>query len=212
MTPRRGSNGSLLPGAALATMVAGALAMVGAPAVDGAFAPEIRARFPEVRSHEEGPPAGHTGGFGEPTCHACHLEYEVNGADGLLTLEGWPKTYRAGESYTLTVSLQAEGMPRAGFQLAVRTSQGGLQAGTLVPIDGLVVVRDSAGVSYAQQTRDGSRVADGRSASWVLSWTAPDGAGPVQVDLAANSANGDNSPFGDLIFQRTWSAAPESER
>lgn len=201
MNERRGSRGSLRPGALIGLMIAGALASAGASASPDRPAPV----------HAEGPPLGHTGGFGEPTCRVCHAEYDVNVPGGVLALEGWPERYRPGERYTLTVVLDAEGTESAGFQLAVRDDRG-RQAGRLDVLDPRAQVRDSAGVSYAHQTADGAAVAAGRTASWTLVWTAPSEAHDVHVDLAANSANGDNSPFGDLIYQRRWSARPATQR
>lgn len=169
----------------------GALAWAGAPAV--------------AAWHVEGPPAGHTGGFGEPTCQACHTEYELNLAGGRLSLEGWPGTYLPGETYTLSVVLDAPDMTLAGFQLSVR-DESGAQAGELRPVDTRVAVADSQGVSYAQHAAAGTDVTDGRTAVWTLSWVAPAHGNPVRAHVAANSANGDNSPFGDLIYVASWAA------
>ena len=67
---------------------------------------------------------------------------------------------------------------------------------------------DSAGV-FAHHTLEGSRVDDPARASWSLTWTAPDTGerGAVAVHAAANSGNGDDSPFGDLVY--TWSGRVE---
>ena len=188
-------------------MIAGALVSAGASASpsggDGRPAPGVM--------HAEGPPLGHTGGFGEPTCRICHAEYDLNLPGGSVRLEGWPETYGPGERYTLTVVLEAEAKSRAGFQLAIRADDGA-QAGRLEAIDDRVAVHDSAAVFYAQQTVRSSDVEDGRTASWTIVWTAPDGDATVRADVAANSANGDNSPFGDLIYQRRWSAGVATKR
>jgi hypothetical protein len=157
-------------------------------------------------AYAEGPPAGHTGGFGEPTCQACHTEYALNLQGGSLNLEGWPEPFEPGRAYTLTVVLDAEGMALAGFQLAVRDPDG-RQAGRLRPVDNRVAVVDSGGVSYAQQTEAGSRAGHARTVRWQLEWTAPEVGPSVEVHVAANSANGDDSPFGDLVYADRWSAA-----
>ena len=99
-------------------------------------------------------------------------------------------------------------MSLAGFQLSVRDASGA-QAGQLLPVDTRVAVADSQGVSYAQHTMAGTEVADGRRAVWTLSWVAPDHGQPVHAHVAANSANGDNSPFGDLIYVGSWTAGAD---
>ena len=54
---------------------------------------------------------------------------------------------------------------------------------------------------YVQQVARGAEVGDPELATWSFQWTAPsDAAGPVVFHAAANSANGDNSPLGDLVY------------
>lgn len=181
--------------------VAGTLALAGVfVTVLGGGAVET----PDARTrYAQAPPPGHTGGFGEPTCQVCHLEYELNVEGGSLRLEGWPEPFEPGRAYPLAVVLSADGMVLAGFQLAVRDAEG-RQAGRLRPVDDRVAVVDSGGVSYAQQTEAGS-VADGaRTVRWDLEWVAPHGIPSADVHVAANSANGDDSPFGDLIYSGGW--------
>lgn len=180
-----------MPGAA--ALLAGALVCSGASAT--------------AAWHAEGPPAGHTGGFGEPTCQACHAEYALNPAGATLALEGWPERYEAGRDYVLTVALHSRDMERAGFQLAIRDEEG-RQAGRLAGVDARVAVTDSAGIAYAQHTAAGSSVEGGQTQYWTLSWTAPLHGRPLMAHVAANSANGDDSPFGDLIYAGVWQASP----
>lgn len=154
-------------------------------------------------AHREGPPPGHTGGFGEPTCQVCHQEYGLNEGEGSLVLRGLPDRIEAGTTYSLELILSARGTDVAGFQLATRTSDG-RQAGTLSPIGPGMAVDTAEGpagrLHYLRHTRAGTR-ADGREAYWSFSWTAPRTLPEsVRFDAAANSANGDNSPFGDLVF------------
>ncbi len=149
--------------------------------------------------HAEAPPAGHTGGFGEPTCLACHDAYPLNEPGGSLTIEGLPDAYRGGEEYTLTVVLSVPETVRAGFQLSARLADG-RQAGRWVSLDRRVSVADSGGVSYARTTLDGTEPQSPEQATWSLSWVAPVAGGAVHFHVAANSGNGDNSPFGDLVY------------
>ena len=151
-----------------------------------------------------GPPPGHTGGFGEPTCYACHYDAEPNTGPGSLALRGLEAGYQPGATRRITVELASPGMRRGGFELAVRFASGpaaGQQAGTLRALDERVAVTDSAGVQYAHHVEVGSDLVAPDTARWVLAWTAPEDGGDVVVfHMAANAANDDLSPFGDLIF------------
>jgi hypothetical protein len=111
-------------------------------------------------------------------------------------------------------------MLSAGFQLAARFARGsapGTQAGTLEPVDGrTAIVWDTVGhVAYIEHTRTGTAVADG-SAHWVFRWTAPPATaaapGAVVFHVAANAANDDDSPLGDLIYAASIEAGREELR
>ena len=172
------------------TAMAATLALTGVAAIS-AFNPE-------------GPPLGHTGGFGEPTCITCHEGSDLNAFGGRLTIEGLPNEYVQGERYLLTVLLEAEETDLAGFQLAVRYGTGGkegLNAGEIHPIDDRVSIsRSTKGVQYAHQTRQGSSMSAPDSTSWSMQWIAPSTGNSVVFHVAANSGNGDNSPLSDLVY------------
>lgn len=145
------------------------------------------------------PPLAHTGGFGEPTCHVCHNEFELGFPGGSLELSGLPGAWEPGRSYSVVVTLQSDGMEVAGFQLAARFSDG-RPAGTLAALDARAVVTDSTGIPYARQAQGGAIPESSRLARWRLEWTAPGQGGAVHFHAVANSGNGDTSPFGDLIY------------
>jgi len=154
-----------------------------------------------------GPPPAHTGGFGEPTCYACHMESGPNTGEGTLVLRGLDGVYKPGTAHRIAVELTSPQMRRGGFQLAVRFAEGpaaGKQAGTLRAVDeGVAVTTDSTGIQYAHHLETGTELVAPGTARWTLEWTAPpDGAeGDVVVfHIAANAADDDASPFGDLIF------------
>jgi hypothetical protein len=130
---------------------------------------------------------------------ACHTEYGLNEPGGTLTLEGLPASWAPGKRYAVAVVLRSEEMSVAGFQLSARFADG-RSAGTLSPLGPRVAVVDSTGVPYAQHATEGTGVESPDIARWRVSWQAPPGAGAVTFNAAANSANGDNSPFGDLIY------------
>ena len=159
------------------------------------------------RAYAETPPAGYTGGFGEPTCAFCHGDYDP-AAEGLV-LAGLPERYQPGASYRIKLTLVDEFMVLAGFEAAVRFADGpraGAQAGALAPADSLSTATDSAGVTYVHH-RPGGVPTPERRAVWNLDWTAPTEGGAVVLNAAANAANGDLSPLGDVIVTGAFESA-----
>lgn len=162
-------------------------------------------------AYRTGPPAGHTGGFGEPTCAACHWsEKDGDRVPAALTVEA-PARYERGATYELTVRLDDPALRAAGFQLSARFAEGtaaGAQAGDLAALDSTVlVVTTRAGVSYASHTAAGTLPEREGEASWVVRWTAP-AAGAVVFHASANAANDDASPLGDRIHTAKTRAVP----
>lgn len=170
-----------------------------------------------ARAYLTGPPPGHTGGFGEPDCTACHFDAPVNPEGGELRVGGLPDRYAPGKTYRLRVTLEAPELGRAGFQLAARFGKGdrrGTSAGTLTARDSTVQVisgdeSDGDGepeqdLHYVQHTEAGSGQparASAGSYAWSVRWTAPKAPdGPVLFHASANAANDDASEFGDRVF------------
>ena len=171
----------------------------------------------------DGPPVAHTGGFGEPTCRACHKDEPLNDPGGSLRIEGLPQRYEPGRTYVLTVVLRRSGMGRAGFELSTRVADGpeaGSQAGALETSDARASVVPGPppkAVQYAEQTREGCSVS-GPETRWALRWRSPanaaegakdrgvegGGRGDVLIHVAANAANYDDSPLGDFIYVGEW--------
>jgi hypothetical protein len=187
----------------------------GAALLSGCIAAGLARGAPaSAPGHPYGPPPGHTGGFGEPTCRACHDSEEHNAPGGTLHVEGFPAEYLPGRRYTLVVTLRRQEMLRAGFQLAIRYASGdsaGRQAGALPGNEPRIeVVREPvSGVSYAHQNFPGSEATDG-GAAWRLAWLAPAAAagGPVVLHISANAANDDNSPLGDYVYSDSATSRP----
>jgi hypothetical protein len=166
-----------------------------------------------VASHgyAEGAPPGFSGGFKEESCHACHFHAEPNSGPGRVAIEGVPSTFLPGERYTLTITLRRAGMKLAGFQLAARFTDGGAQAGTIVPGPGdaeRVAVETQAGVQYAGHKRAGTLVGAADQAAWTIVWTAPKGGGPVIFQVSANAADGNDGADGDFVYTSTAQSAP----
>jgi Reeler domain len=164
---------------------------------------------------KEGPYPNVTGGFGEQSCHLCHLDNPVGAAGGKLEISGVPRTYAAGQQYQVTVSLTRDGMRRGGFEIAARFATGrhkGKQAGTWRVIDARMQVIPGAadpGLTFVQHNLAGSRTTTPGINAWTIEWTAPSPASDsVQFNVAANASNNDDSPLGDYIYLRMVRSAP----
>lgn len=178
----------------------------------GAAAP-LAAAAGYLSAYPDGPPPATTGGFGEPTCVSCHFASTPDSL-GSLRLRGLPAAPEPGRTYALIVELAREDMLAAGFELSARFACGparGRQAGAFRVLGDDVAVTRQAGVDYVHQTLAGSAPSTPGVARWRIEWTAP-GERPARVHfhLAANAANGDESPLGDRVYAlvETIGAAP----
>ena len=155
------------------------------------------------------PPLAHTGGFGEPTCLACHFDGELNDSAGSLTIEGMPSRYTPGGRYRLVITVRHAELKLAGFELAARFAAGAdsaKQAGTLVATDDRVGVTpdDASRIQYAHHLRSGTTPLSAGTGRWTVEWVAPTtGSGAVVIHVAGNAANDNDSPLGDYIFARS---------
>jgi hypothetical protein len=156
------------------------------------------------RLYRDAPPPRHTGGFGEPTCAACHFDNPFDDGVGEVRISGFPDEYEPGEKYRITIEVRRPGLALGGFQAAIRHASGaqtGRPAGEMRAVDDRVAVVEPDSVSYLQHTLAGTTLEDG-VARWTFEWTAPlhKVGGDVVLNAAANAANGDNSEFGDYIY------------
>jgi hypothetical protein len=152
----------------------------------------------------DGPPPGHTGGFGEQSCADCHFDNPVNDGEGAIEITGLPERYEPGETYRITVTVRRPGMALGGFQAAIRFADGdaaGEQAGSLAPTDDRTMVRELRGVGYISQTVVDAAMTDG-VVRWGFDWTAPSAKTGERIALhaAGNAADGDDSAFGDYVY------------
>jgi hypothetical protein len=187
--------------------------MRAAPALVAAAALLLAAAGSAPRGIERPPPA-HTGGFGEPTCTSCHLPAsDVPGA-GRLSIDGLPDAYEPGRTYRLRITLVHPGLGAGGFQLAARTDRA-VQAGHLAPGPGdsvRVEVTLHDGIAYAQHAYPGTRRTAADTLRWTVLWTAPGGADTVAFHAAANAADDDESPLGDVIYTAARRMPPRESR
>ncbi len=164
--------------------------------------------------YADGPPPGHTGGFGEPTCHQCHADRPGNDPRLLIAIAGLPEVHIAGEEYDLKMIVSHPEMKAGGFQVSARYNSGeraGQQAGRIaLPHDrgqfGPVrTIADSAGVVYVSHASP----IEGDSVAWSMLWTAPEADDPVIFHIAANASNHDDSEFGDRVGSVSFVSLPQ---
>jgi hypothetical protein len=68
-------------------------------------------------------------------------------------------------------------------------------------------------VEYVQHRLAGTHVSPPGAGEWSVRWTAPaETIAPVIFHVAANSANDDNSQFGDYIYIDSLTVPPRSDR
>jgi hypothetical protein len=159
-----------------------------------------------------GPAPAHTGGFGEPTCHACHRDNALNEATGVVQLDSLPSVYQPGRVYRLTLSLKHAELARAGFQLSARFEDGSNAGSFRLPDTALLRVQRSRNIDYLSHTVAGTQQVAGRIARWQFEWIAPASQQRVWFHVAANVANNDASEFGDRIFTATLVSGGEAVR
>jgi hypothetical protein len=164
---------------------------------------------------KEGPYPNVTGGFGEQTCHLCHLDNPINAPGGAVALDGIPAAFTPGEAYPITVTISRQGLRRGGFEIAARFASGkqkGRQAGAWQLVDARAQLIPGAvdkALVFVQHNQMGSRTATPGANTWTIEWTAPSAAaGPVQFNVAANASNNDDSPLGDYIYVKVVRSAP----
>jgi hypothetical protein len=164
---------------------------------------------------KEGPYPNVTGGFGEQSCHLCHLDNPINAPGGSVMLDGVPLSFTPGQTYPITIGINRGGLRRGGFEIAARFASGkqkGKQAGAWTPRDARVQLIPGAVdkvLTFVQHNLAGSRVPATGANTWTVDWTAPQApAAPVQFNVAANASNNDDSPLGDYIYLKTARSTP----
>ena len=168
-----------------------------------------------LMAYKDGPLPNLTGGFGERSCRSCHLDNPLNATGGTLSITGVPRACAPGKTYSIAVSLEREGMKRAGFEMSARFGTGehkAKQAGSWRSLDQraqVVASQTDPSVQFVQHTTAGTLAPSRGANKWSVEWTAPDElAGPVQFNLAANASNDDASPLGDFIYLKQLSCTP----
>jgi hypothetical protein len=156
-------------------------------------------------SFSSGAPAPFNGGPNSsgspnPTCTACHGDFDLNSGDGSVSVEG-PASFAPGETIELVITVDNTTPPlpggagsRQGFEVSAQLPDG-THVGTL-GFDGVLTQLASGNEDYVTHTSAGNELS-----SWTVSWTAPvDAPDAVTFYAAGNAANGDFGTSGDYVY------------
>lgn len=144
------------------------------------------------------PDAGTYGGCGSTTLGAgCHSTAPAS--DASLSVVGFPQTYEAGKTYTVTVSLEGPEPTKAtntgGFFLGVSDGELSVPSAT----EGKARVFSKTTATHTAQGND--------QRTWTLYWQAP-AAGTVTVTAYGNAVNGNEvNDDGDHWAEQTLTVA-----
>ena len=127
-------------------------------------------------------------------CASCHFGGDPVAQSDALTIEGAGGPLLPGETYALTLRFAPENAPVAGFLATFEPADGGS-----------IVAREGLEARGASVRSVAAVPAGGAGAAWTFEWTAPAAPGRVALHIAANAANDDASPFGDVIYLKTVS-------
>ncbi len=151
-------------------------------------------------SYTNGSPGGRTGspGDGGATCTQCHYgNAQVQG--GLISTTIPASGYVPGETYTITVTANMNGISKYGFELTAE-STGGAKKGTFTITDPARTKKVNSGTAVTHKS--GGTAASGNIISWSTDWTAPAaGTGQITFYTALNAANNNGSSSGDHIYK-----------
>ena len=136
-------------------------------------------------------------------CGQCHFDVPVVNDSSAVSIVGLPDRIVAGAVYRLTLELMADDMLRAGFLLSAK--HGEEPGGRFTATDARTMTLNA----QARSTQTGSVRSQSGKMLWTLEWTAPESIDrPIVLDVWTNSANDDNSPFGDATHHRIWRLSP----
>lgn len=148
-----------------------------------------------------------TGGFGEETCRSCHFDYDLNWSEGSMQAKGIPVNITPGKTYQIDILVQREQIGSAGFQVSARF-RNGKQAGQFLISENRNVMftsQSSDSLQLVQHSAEGTVPEANGKHSWKIQWGAPDIiSDSVVFSISANAANGDQSEFGDWIYNKVY--------
>ncbi|HRG58955.1 MAG TPA: T9SS type A sorting domain-containing protein [Bacteroidia bacterium] len=152
--------------------------------------------------------AGKTGSPGETTCNTplCHTGNSANAVGGSITIDcpnmpNWK--YTPGQSYTVNVTVERNGLNLFGMGFEALTSTG-TNAGSFTITNPNQMTTKSAMISGNSRTSVVHNLNGGASSNshtFSFTWNAPStDIGSITFYVAGNAANGDGEKTGDFIY------------
>ncbi|MEL7024960.1 MAG: choice-of-anchor V domain-containing protein [Pseudomonadota bacterium] len=152
-------------------------------------------------SYPEGAPWGAADHRVDEHCASCHWERDAVMHSASIAIDGLLPAFETGATHTFTLEFNPQVMAASGFQV-IAINELGLPGAFEAREPAMSVNDDRSAIRSAEVQRT-----ETAQARWTFRWTAPDVAGQtVQFIVAASAANDDQSPFGDQIHYRTFSA------
>lgn len=163
-------------------------------------------------AHSFGADPGYSGAPGDSDCTACHGGRPNSGPGKVAIAFAAGTSYVPGQTTRVTVTVADPNARRWGFEASPRMTSDAANtgAGILAAVDANTQLLPPAGtVQWMTHTSAGTRPGTTGSASFEFDWTAPAaGAGAVTFYVAANAANGNGAPTGDLIYTASATLTP----
>ena len=147
-------------------------------------------------AYPEGAPWGTANPEAAENCTSCHFDSDAVTESPSLTLEGLPERVSTGQTYPLTLTLDAPESVVVGFQvIAVAEDE---DAGRFESSHS-----DQEAVGTAVRSTSVRRT---QPAAWSFRWRAPQSPELTAVWLlvAATAGNDDGSPLGDVVHFRSF--------
>ena len=165
--------------------------------------------YPNItNSNGNGSPGGKTGSIGDNgvSCTACHYAGNGNGAN--ITTNIPTSGYVPGQTYTVTASIQQNGISKFGFELTAE-DENGQKKGTFNITNTVETKLTNNGSAV---THKGTGTSGQSIKTWTFDWTAPGFAtstGYVKFWGSFLAANGDFTNSGDIYHFDTTSYSEE---
>lgn len=147
------------------------------------------------------PPGFNAGAPGQSSCtnSGCHATFDVNSGSGSVAIGFGDGTamYEAGETYSMSVTIEQTGAARFGFQLcAVDGSGSGV--GSFTASGANTTTQSSGGIDFVNH--QGAVVVNDMH-TYTFDWTAPsEDAGAVTFYVAGMAANNAVGNEGDRVY------------
>lgn len=165
-----------------------------------------------IWSYSDNPENELVGAPQQNTCNLCHsnsaLLYDEN---AFISISGLPQIINPGDSYDLDITVRNQFAEIWGFEIAAILGGNGfgsnpgatlIQAGNFNDIDSsTAIIEEQDGVEYVKHTSEGNYAGTTESATWSISWIAPqDYYGNITFYAAGVAGNNDLGNLGDFVY------------